>query len=129
MKKNNFKAVYMDHSSAKMMEFINDVVETETIDSEFNHQQKTQALYKGESLMHHKENQLQLSYYHSIMDKLKMSDNILLFGSTTAKMELHNLIKEDSNFKNSKVECKQTDKLTDNQQRAFVQDYVKHQLS
>ncbi len=128
MKKNNFKAVYLDHSSANIMEFINDVITTETIDSDFNHQQKVEALHKSESLMHHKENQLQLIYYQAIMDKLKTSDNILLFGSTTAKMELHNLIKEDSHFKNSKIDCKQTDRLTDNQQHAFVKDYIKQQL-
>ncbi len=129
MKKNKFKAVYMNHSSANMMEFVSDAIEVETIDSEFNKQQKVEALHKSEHIMHNKENQLQLSFYQAIMDKLKTSDSVLLFGSTTAKMELHNLMKEDSHFKNITIECKQTDKLTDNQQQAFVKDYIKHQLS
>lgn len=128
MKKNNFLAVYVNHSSATIMEFINDVIVTEIIESDFTHQQKTDALHKGESLMHHKENQLQLSYYHAILNKLKTSENVLLFGPTTAKMELHNLMKDDAHFNDTKVVCKQTDKLTDNQQQAFVKDYMKHQF-
>lgn len=120
-----FTAVYMDHATANVMKFINDTIETQVIESEFTHQKKETALHKNEGVMHHKEQQLQLSYYTKIMDKLKNSTDVLLFGSTTAKNELLNLVEADTHFNAIKIECKQTDKITENQQHAFIKHYIK----
>jgi hypothetical protein len=50
-------------------------------------------------------------------------ENVLLFGPTNAKVELFNILRADLAFSNIKIEVKDADKMTDNQQRAFVKDY------
>ena len=48
---------------------------------------------------------------------------MLLFGPTEAKEELFNLLSEDHRFVNIKIEVKEADKMTENQQEAFVSNY------
>ncbi|MBK8348850.1 MAG: hypothetical protein IPL08_15010 [Saprospiraceae bacterium] len=48
---------------------------------------------------------------------------VLLFGPTDAKAELLHLIQADHHFDKIKFEVKSTDKMTENQENAFVKDY------
>jgi len=48
---------------------------------------------------------------------------VLLFGPTTAKNELANLLKDDHLFEKIKVEVRQADRMTENQEHAFVKDH------
>ena len=98
------------------------------IESAFTHDEKIKALHKGESTMHHKEHQLQLSYYNTIKDKLSGSKDVLLFGTTTAKAELLNILNDDPHFNEIKIVVSQTDKMTENQQYAFVKNHIKTHL-
>ncbi len=123
-----FIAVYMDHFSANIMRFVNENIQTEIVVTEFNHHSKVEALHRSESIMHNKEQQLQLNYYNSIRSKLKESNNILLFGSTTAKMELLNILRNDIHFKAVIIVTSTTDKMSDNQQHAFIRRYMKTHL-
>jgi len=54
---------------------------------------------------------------------IKNYDEVLLFGPSEAKAELYNILKAEHQFTKIKIEIKQTDKLTENQQHAFVRDY------
>ena len=54
---------------------------------------------------------------------------MLLFGPTTAKDELHNLLKADHNFEKIKIDVKQSDKMSDNQQQAFVNEHFANAIS
>jgi hypothetical protein len=47
--------IWMDHSSAHVMEFTTDPIETNIIFSKFTHEEKEHSLGKGENLMHNKE--------------------------------------------------------------------------
>jgi hypothetical protein len=123
-----FIAVYMDHSSANIMQLVNNAIATEVIESAFDHEEKMKALHKGESTMHQKEHQLQLSYYNTIKDKLRRSKDVLLFGTTTAKAELLNILNNDPHFNEIKIVVTQTDKMTENQQHAFVKNHIKTHL-
>jgi hypothetical protein len=49
-------------------------------------------------------------------------DSVLLFGATNAKTELLHILQADAKFLNVEFTLKNTDKLTDNQQIAFVND-------
>lgn len=129
MNSHTFIAVYMDHSSANIMKLVNDTIETEVVESAFDHEEKVKALHKSESTMHHKEHQLQLSYYNSIKEKLSGSKDILLFGTTTAKAELLNIINKDLHFNEVKTVASQTDKMTVNQQHAFIKDHLKKHVN
>lgn len=116
--------VWMDHSSARLLELKNDEIITNKIDSGFTHEDKEDSLRnKGEYLMHNKEQSKQADYYKKIGDIIKDCNEVVLFGPTTAKNELLNLLKEDHHFENVKIDVIQTDKMTENQQHAFVKNY------
>ena len=116
--------IWMDHSNAYLMELANDMViqrvvsELATKEAEFN-------FYKGEKLIHKKEQHLQLSYYKKISDIIKKYQDVILFGPTDAKNELLNQIKTDHLFEDIKIEVKNSDKMTEDQMQTFVRDYFK----
>ena len=115
--------VWMDHSIAYLIEFTSDSFERITIESEFNHQEKTQALAKSENLMHNKEKQLLSSYYKKLAGVIKDYTEVVLFGPTDAKVELLAVLNQEESFGKMKIEIKNTDKMTENQKVAFVKDY------
>ncbi|HWY10114.1 MAG TPA: hypothetical protein VN026_02255 [Bacteroidia bacterium] len=124
-KKNNMTTkkqigIWMDHSAAHLMELTNDVITTNIIESEFTHKVKEDSLNKSENLMHNKEQHLQHSYYKKIGEAIKDHQQVVLFGPTDAKTELFNLLKEDHHFENIEIDVEDTDKMTENQQHAFV---------
>jgi hypothetical protein len=112
--------VCMDHAGASFIGFSNNPTETTAIESSFTHEVKEEALGKSENIMHNKEQQQQKDYYKKICAVLKDYNEVLLFGPTDAKAELANLIKADHHFEKIKIDVKQTDKMTENQQHAFV---------
>lgn len=123
MKKPKRLGICMDHSDAHLMVFNTDTIELNSIESTFTHQEKQDTLQKSEHTMHNKEQQQQLAYYKELSETIKDYDEVILFGPTNAKAELLNMLVEDHHFDNIKIEVEQTDRLTENQQHAFVKDY------
>lgn len=121
--------ICMDHATANLMELTSGDMETKTINSKFTHEQKEDTLHKGEKVMHHKEQHEQLAYYKEIAAVIKNYEEVLLFGPTDAKSELLNLLKADHHFDKINIETKQADKMTENQQHAFVKEYFFKHLS
>lgn len=115
--------IWMDHSNAHLMEFTADPIETKTIESAFTHQEKEFSLSKNENLMHNKEQHQQAEYYKKLAEVIKGYNEAVIFGPTDAKVELSNMLKADHRFANIKIEIKQADKMTENQQHAFVRDH------
>ncbi|MBC7777654.1 MAG: hypothetical protein H7246_19625 [Phycisphaerae bacterium] len=115
--------IWMDHSSAHLMEFSDNQIETKTLDSKFTHQEKEHSLRKGENLMHNKEQQQQGDYYKKLGEVIKGYDEVILFGPTDAKVELFNLLSADQHFAKIKIDVKSSDKMTEHQEHAFVKDY------
>jgi 2-succinyl-5-enolpyruvyl-6-hydroxy-3-cyclohexene-1-carboxylate synthase len=115
-------AVYMDHFTANIIEYANDAKEVKTIKSEFNHLEKEKILQKGESHLHNKEQDMQNMFYKKLREELLNYDEVLLFGATNAKTELSNILKADNKFTNVEIIVKNTDKLSDKKQIAFVND-------
>jgi len=109
----------MDHSTAHLTALADPMV-TLTVDTKFTHEEKRKSLQKGENLMHHKEQHGQLEYYKRLGETIKNYDEVLLFGPTDAKMELLNRLKADHAFKKIKIETLPSDKMTENQEHAFV---------
>ena len=128
MKTNTHIGIWMDHAHANLMDANNDPIVTNTIQSEFTHQEKERALNKSEYIMHNDEQQKQHAYYKQLGEAIKNYDKVLLFGPTQAKDELVNFLKKDRHFENIKIEVKHADKMTENQQHAFVKDYFVHTL-
>jgi hypothetical protein len=84
---------------------------------------KEATLHRSENVMHHKETQLENKYYKKIGVEILKYDWVLLFGPTDAKQELFNQLKENHLFNAIKIEWKQADKMTKNQQFALIKEY------
>ncbi|GAB2616427.1 hypothetical protein GCM10027035_11030 [Emticicia sediminis] len=118
MKTTKYLGIWMDNSTAHVIEFGQETAETNAI-----HSKQEQGTGKNENLMHNKEQRLQTEYYKELGEVIKNYEEVILFGPTNAKVELMNILKEDHHFDNIKIEVKSADKMTDNQQIAFVKDY------
>jgi hypothetical protein len=123
MKTTKSLGVFMDHQSANLIKFTEEPMQPTIIECKFTHQSKEESLAKNEKLMHNKEQQQQHDYYMQLCKVIKEYSQVLLFGPTNAKTELHNLLKLDHNFDNIKIEVLQSDKLTNNQQHAIVHNH------
>jgi hypothetical protein len=115
--------IWMDHSTAHLMELSNDTVVTNTLESPPVFPEPVQNLRMDESLMHNKEQNQHSDFFKSLCDIIKDFDEVVLFGPTNAKSELFNILKEDRHFKKIKIEVKPADKMTENQEEAFVKEY------
>ena len=73
--------------------------------------------------MHNKEQHMTDSFYKEIADKILKYDNVLLFGPTNAKKELHNFLNKDLHFKDINIDIESADKMTDNEKEAFVENH------
>jgi len=120
--------IWMDHSIAHLTELNNDTIETRTIESKPEVQvNKDDLYYKDESHELNKEQGLLSSYYNKLSAIIVDYDEVLLFGPTDAKNELLNLIKKNHLFDKIKIEVKSADKMTENQQKAFVNEHFNSQ--
>jgi stalled ribosome rescue protein Dom34 len=115
--------VWMDHSVAYLMEYSPSTIITSVIDSEFTHDDKQKTLSKSENLMHNKEQQSQLKFYNKLAEVIANYENIVLFGPTTAKDELFNLLKENFRFSDKRIEVENAQQMTESQKHSFVNSY------
>lgn len=115
--------IWMDHLNAHIMEFTTDPIQTKTITSKFTHEAKENSLGKGENQMHIKEQHQQSEYYKRLGETIRNYEWVVLFGPTDAKIELYNILKADQRFSKIRIEIKPTDKMTVNQQHAFVKEH------
>lgn len=122
--------IWMDHSEAHLMEFTEDPIATKTINSDFTHQDKENSLERSETQMHNREQHQHATYYKKLGEIIRNYNSVILFGPTDAKVELSNLLKEDHRFAKIQIAVHQSDKMTENQQHAFVKNYFsKHHVS
>lgn len=115
--------IWMDHTTAHLIEFSKDAMETKTVNSSFTHEVKEASIHHGEKRMHEKEQHQQSGYYHQLGAFIKNYHEVVLFGPTEAKTELHNILKADHHFDKIKIEVKHADQMTENQKHAFVRAY------
>ena len=114
--------IWMDHSTANLID-LDSNKGTKSISSEFTFDTKEEALSRSESIMHNKRQQMPESFYKTIGSQILKYEHVLLFGPTNAKVELHNFIKKDVNYKNIKIDIESADKMTDNEKVAFVKKH------
>jgi stalled ribosome rescue protein Dom34 len=128
MTKAKHLGIWMDHASAHMMDLATDPLETVTIETSFTNEERGSSLTKNENLMHNKEQHKQSEFYKKIMETIRNYDEVLLFGPTDAKAELHNIIKADHRFGKTKIEVKQAGKMSSHDQQIFVKaHFSKHE--
>lgn len=115
--------IWMDHLSAHLMEFTPEPVSTNIIESKFTHQERENGQGKNEHVMHNKEQHQQSEYYKKLGEAIINYNEVILFGPTDAKVELFNILKADHRFAKIKIEVKNADKMSENQQHAFVREH------
>lgn len=121
--------IWMDHSVANIIDYPATPILTRTIECNFTSKAKEEALTRGESTMHTKEQGEQADYYRELADLIRKYDEVLLFGPTEAKTELYNTFKDNHLFSKIKVGIRPADKMTENQQHAFVSSYFKAEVN
>jgi hypothetical protein len=124
-----YLGIWMDHSSARLIEFSKDSMETKVIESKFTQEAKESSLERSEHMMHNKEQHQRSEYYKKLGEVIKDYEEVLLFGPTDAKLELFNALLADHRFAKIKIETKNADKMTDNQQHALVKEYFSKRIS
>ena len=125
MTKQKNLGIWMDHSIANLID-LNSKKNSKSIVSNFTSNTKEEALNRSESLMHNKRQQMNQAFYKEIADEILNYKNVLLFGPTNANVEMHNYLNKDLHFKNIKIYIASADKMTDNQQIAFVKKHFEH---
>lgn len=115
--------IWMDHSNAHLIEFTTDSNETKSVEAKFSNDTNNHGSGKNENQMNNKMQQHQSEYYKKLSDAIKNYDEVILFGPTDAKAELFNVLKADHSFEKIKIEVEQADKMSENQQHAFVKDH------
>lgn len=119
----------MDHQDAHLMEFTTDPIKTTLVESKFTRQEKEATLHRGENLMHNKEQHEEADYYTTLAEMIRNYDEVVLFGPTEAKIELYNYLRKDHRFADIVIEIQSADKMTDNQQHAFVREFFSKRLA
>ena len=123
MASKKYLGIWMDHSNADLIDFQSNK-NNHSISSEFTFSMKEEALNRSESLMHNKEQQKHETYFRKIGEEIRKYDDVLIFGPTNAKRELHNFLNKDLHFKDINFEIESSDKMSDNEKDAFVRNHL-----
>ncbi|BAX80041.1 hypothetical protein [Labilibaculum antarcticum] len=120
--------VWMDHTIAHIIEINKNTITSKTIES-LSLQGENQNFGKDESLKHNTEKGELSEFFKRLREVIKDYSEVILFGPTNAKIELHNLLKEDSHFNNIKIDTETADNLTENQMHAFVKEHFENNIN
>ena len=119
-----YLGIWMDHSVAHFVEYTKHSTPIDNEDVTLTQEEKNTG--GSENTIQNKENQKQGEFYKKLADEIKNYDEVLLFGPTNAKAELHNILKEDHHFDNIKISAESADHLSHNQQVAFVKAHFEN---
>ena len=115
--------IWMDHSTANIMELSNGRVVSKIVESIPAFPEQIENLRLNESLMNNKVQNEQSAFYKKLSYVINDYSDVLLFGPTNAKTELFNLLKNNHHFDNKRIVVQSADNMTDNQQEAFLKDF------
>ena len=114
--------IYIDFSNAYLMELINKMIVSRSI--EFEYPKAGDELNLNKKLADDKHH-LQSAYYLELSEIIRNYNQVVLFGPNEAKNELFNLLEFDHNFDMIKIKNVNTDKMTENQIHDFVKEFYK----
>jgi predicted Zn-ribbon and HTH transcriptional regulator len=122
MKNTKRLGIWMDHSTANLIEITDDNTETTEVEAQVGEQDEPLNA-RDETMIQNKDQNELADFYKRISEVIKGYDEVLLFGPTHAKDELNNILKDDRHFDEVKIEIKSADNMTENQQQAFVKEH------
>ena len=115
--------IWMDYSSAHIMEFSDRPHEIASIESEFETKLKSKEKERGEKHLHSLAKQCKEDYFKKIASTILNYNKVLLFGPTNAKNELFNMLCEDPRYYKIKTYLKESGRLTLNQRNRFIHEH------
>lgn len=115
--------VFMDYSKASLLEFPMNSLKPKTIKSDFTNPEDQENLTRSESLIYNNEPHLQYDFYKQIAESILDYKEVLLFGPTDAKVKLFDILSEDPRFLKIKVSVQKTEKLPEEEQTIFVNNF------
>lgn len=115
--------IWMNHSDAHLMEFKTDIIEMNTIESTFAHQENAEEAEANERKKQTLEKKKRAKFYKDLSETIKYYDEVVIFGPKNGKNKLVDLLESDSKFANIKIEVMDADNLTENQQHIFVKEH------
>lgn len=127
MKRVKELGVWMDHSNAILMELYNHMIDSKKIAIKPIEIDRDN-VDKHEVHMHSNDKEQkhnQSVFFKEIKDIIRNYNDVLLFGPTDAKNELFNLLKADHHFENTKIELRNTDKMSEDEMCDFVVEYFR----
>jgi hypothetical protein len=75
-----------------------------------------------------RENEIMSDYFKDITNRLQNYDEIFIFGVSTAKNELYNLLRSNKHFEGKLIQIESSDQMTKNQMIARVRAFFKMEL-
>ncbi len=115
----------MDHSVAHFIGLNDNSTENKTITAQVGEQDEA-LNSRDETMIQNKEQNELSGFFKRLGDVIINYDEVLLYGPTNAKTELLNQLTADHHFDEVKIEVKTAEKMSDNQQQAFVHQYFNY---
>ncbi len=115
--------VWMDNSSAHIMEYTAEPIRAIIIRAKPAQEGGDHHTSRNENVGNNKEQHQKAGYYKNLMEVIRTYEDVLLFGPTTAKNELANLMKDDHRCENIKVAVKGADTMSSHQMHAFIREH------
>jgi len=109
----------MDHTHAQVTEFNPGNMHTMVVLSNHTHKESG----PDEHQANNRAQQANASFYGKISALIREYDDVLLFGPTTAKNELANLLKDDHLFANINIVVQQSDNLNQHDQHMLIRNH------
>lgn len=123
MKSSKQLGIWMDHSIANLIELSNDKIVKKTLKITPAFLGPLENLRLNEGQTHNTAQDHQSNFYKELSYVINDYNEVLLFGSSYAKSELFNLLKNNHRFDETRISVQPTENMTDNQKDTFVKDF------
>lgn len=115
--------IWLDHTIAYLINISDSNSETLTIKANNKHHEIKETQGLDESNTQNKEQDQLSDYFKRLTDIIQKFDEVVLFGPTDAKTELFNQLKKSNSISKTNIVVKQSERMTENQMKAFVRSY------
>lgn len=125
MKKNKQLAILVNDTNALLMELYNHMIVSRNI--VFKQKEKDTVGKEGhfEQQESHVLHKRKFEFYKEIGDIVSHYQEVVIFGPTETKFELFKLLEANKHLNKVKIECIDTNKMSDTQMHNFVLEYYK----
>ena len=125
MMKNKQLAILVNDTNALLMELYNHMIVSRNI--VFKPEEKEVSIPEKQDIITEccNKHKRKYAYYKEISKIASHYQEVLIFGSTDTKLELFKCLKVDTNLKKIKMECIDTNVMSDSQMHNFVLEYYK----